>query len=58
MGDGGFVKFLCGLLALVLAGTAAAQKFPRRPVRSLPPGGSPDLTACTIAAIPAAFAAG
>jgi tripartite-type tricarboxylate transporter receptor subunit TctC len=36
----------------MLAGVAAAQDFPRRPVRfvvPLPPGGSPDLTARTIA---------
>ena len=46
------MRFLCYFLALALTGTAVAQDFPRRPVRfvvPLPPGGSPDLTARTIA---------
>jgi tripartite-type tricarboxylate transporter receptor subunit TctC len=41
------------IIALLLAANAAAQDFPKRPVRfvvPLPPGGSPDLTARTIAA--------
>ena len=39
-------------LLLAVAGAAPAQDFPRRPIRfvvPLPPGGSPDLTARTIA---------
>ena len=48
------MRAACYLIALmVAAGAAAAQDFPRRPVRfvvPLPPGGSPDLTARTIAA--------
>ena len=45
-------RFVCCFAALLLAGAALAQDYPRRPVRfvvPLPPGGSPDLTARTIA---------
>ena len=47
------MRFICCSLALLaaIAGPAAAQDFPRRPVRfvvPLPPGGSPDLMARTI----------
>ncbi len=45
-------RFACCFAALLLAGAALAQDYPRRPVRfvvPLPPGGSPDLTARTIA---------
>ena len=48
----GTLRLSCCLVALALAGVAAAQDYPRRPVRfvvPLPPGGSPDLTARTIA---------
>ena len=48
------MRFVCCVVALLVAGfvPALAQEFPRRPVRfvvPLPPGGSPDLTARTIA---------
>jgi tripartite-type tricarboxylate transporter receptor subunit TctC len=46
------MRFLYCFIALVLCSAAVAQEFPRRPVRfvvPLPPGGSPDLTARTIA---------
>ena len=46
------MRIICGVLALTLAGAVVAQDYPRRPVRfvvPLPPGGSPDLTARTIA---------
>jgi tripartite-type tricarboxylate transporter receptor subunit TctC len=45
-------RFVCCFAALLLAGAALAQDYPRRPVRfvvPLPPGGSPDLMARTIA---------
>ncbi len=45
-------RFACCFAALLLAGAALAQDYPRRPVRfvvPLPPGGSPDLMARTIA---------
>lgn len=46
------MKFIFWCIALMLAGAAHAQDYPRRPVRfvvPLPPGGSPDLMARTIA---------
>jgi tripartite-type tricarboxylate transporter receptor subunit TctC len=46
------MRTACCVIALMLAGSAVAQDYPRRPVRfvvPLPPGGSPDLTARTIA---------
>src|SRR5262245_31543939 len=46
------MRIVCCVIALALAGAAAAQDYPKRPVRfvvPLPPGGSPDLTARTIA---------
>ena len=46
------VRLFCCIIALLLAGAAFAQDYPRRPVRfvvPLPPGGSPDLMARTIA---------
>lgn len=46
------MRFLYCFVALALCSAAVAQDFPRRPVRfvvPLPPGGSPDLTARTIA---------
>jgi tripartite-type tricarboxylate transporter receptor subunit TctC len=46
------MRIACYAIALMLAGAAVAQDYPRRPVRfvvPLPPGGSPDLTARTIA---------
>ena len=46
------MRFVCCAVALALAGAAVAQDFPKRPIRfvvPLPPGGSPDLTARTIA---------
>jgi len=45
------MRFIFCLVALILAGPAPAQDFPKRPVRfvvPLPPGGSPDLMARTI----------
>jgi tripartite-type tricarboxylate transporter receptor subunit TctC len=46
------MRFLYCFIALALCSAAFAQEFPARPVRfvvPLPPGGSPDLTARTIA---------
>ena len=46
------MRLVCCLIVVALAGGALAQDYPRRPVRfvvPLPPGGSPDLTARTIA---------
>jgi tripartite-type tricarboxylate transporter receptor subunit TctC len=46
------MRFLYCFVALALCGAAVAQDYPKRPVRfvvPLPPGGSPDLTARTIA---------
>ncbi len=46
------MRLFCCIFALLLAGAAFAQDYPRRPVRfvvPLPPGGSPDLMARTIA---------
>jgi tripartite-type tricarboxylate transporter receptor subunit TctC len=46
------MRTACCVIALLLSATAAAQDYPKRPVRfvvPLPPGGSPDLTARTIA---------
>jgi tripartite-type tricarboxylate transporter receptor subunit TctC len=46
------MRIFCCLIALALCSAALAQDFPKRPVRfvvPLPPGGSPDLTARTIA---------
>jgi tripartite-type tricarboxylate transporter receptor subunit TctC len=46
------MRTACCVIALMLAGAALAQDYPKRPVRfvvPLPPGGSPDLTARTIA---------
>ena len=46
------MRFVCLLITLALSCAVLAQEFPRRPVRfvvPLPPGGSPDLTARTIA---------
>jgi tripartite-type tricarboxylate transporter receptor subunit TctC len=46
------MRIACHAIALMLAGAAVAQDYPSRPVRfvvPLPPGGSPDLTARTIA---------
>ena len=46
------MRLFCCIFALLLASVAFAQDYPRRPVRfvvPLPPGGSPDLMARTIA---------
>jgi tripartite-type tricarboxylate transporter receptor subunit TctC len=46
------MRIFCCLIALALCSAALAQDYPKRPVRfvvPLPPGGSPDLTARTIA---------
>jgi tripartite-type tricarboxylate transporter receptor subunit TctC len=46
------MRIACAVTVLLLASTAMAQTFPARPVRfvvPLPPGGSPDLMARTIA---------